>query len=243
MAFDLSLLSQLLPLAGAGAQGYMAGDQQALQAQQIKQVMALREAEEMRSRELHPLRIQAQQQNMQQSEQLFPEQLEGAMQGNIMQRLGIRGQEQQVDQTGGMLAQMMGQVQPGFQGEAAAPYGQQLDLLRLFAQRKAAEEATKRKGMLTGGEAMGQETKLLKLYQDTLRLGTPKDMFDYVMANEPEMAQALSGHAATGDRNAFAAALAAQIKARYGYDVGRPAQSNGGPSYLQGMAPPVINFR
>jgi hypothetical protein len=57
--FDLSILSSLLPAAGAGASGFMEGQQQAIAANQAKQAMYLAEQEERRRQTLFPKQVRA----------------------------------------------------------------------------------------------------------------------------------------------------------------------------------------
>ena len=249
MAVDLSILSGLLGLAGSGAQGYMQGHQQAVAMQQMRQVMALREAEEMRAQALHPVRLAGARQEQDQARQSFPLMQESRGLANTAAAQMNLGRAQQLDPIGEMLGGSLESVfgknesgQPNFPVDPRAPFGQKMEIATLFGQGQRAAEATKRKGLLTGGEAQKQEKDLLRLYYDTVKLGTPREMFDYVLAADPQMANALQSAGATQDRNAFAQALRAQIKARYGYDVGQ-SSANPGPSYLQGLPAPVINFQ
>jgi len=55
----LDLLGSLLPMAGAGASGFMEGQQQAIAANQAKQEMYLREQQEKRTQKLFPKQLRA----------------------------------------------------------------------------------------------------------------------------------------------------------------------------------------
>ena len=235
-------LGQLIPLVGAGAQGYMQGSQAKLAQDQIRQLMALRDAEELRTGQLHPVRMAAAQQDISQSRDLFPSQLEGAGLKNMLGRqeadLGARMQGMGSPSLEAFLEQNVGGEFGGLTED------QQWKGAGLVRSLELGREATRRKGMESGAERNSMEGRLLRLYNDALNKSTPKEAFDYILNADPEVAAAVQGHASTGDRRAFMEALRVEIKRRYGYDVLRSSMGAGrsSPSYLEGLPAPQITF-
>lgn len=96
----LDLLAQLLPIAGAGAQGYMQGSDLALQHQQMKQIMAMKEAEEMRAKTMFPIQHQAAQVGLQSAEGdlAYNQRLRGEVSPELQEFMGRAGKGVTEDQ-------------------------------------------------------------------------------------------------------------------------------------------------
>lgn len=182
---DLSVLSQILPMAGAGASGFMQGNQQGMEMKQLKQIMAMREANEMRATLRHPEEMRsmkginaARELDTEQSRAAFP----------VMQR----GRELAVKNT----EHMYGPSDPGLNAMIKDQYGYNVppeamhsDVMAMIpgmnSQRSQAA-MTYRAGMPKAGSDPHKRFDRLMAMRKSIR-DNPSDMATILQSADPEI--------------------------------------------------------
>lgn len=214
----LDLLAQLLPMAGAGAQGFLQGTQKRDQHDQLRQLMALKEAEEMRTQVQFPKQMRAMDQDYAYNAQTQPEKLKQLQLSNTSAALLAQMQGHQAGPTGQRVSDVIKGLSPSFPVDENMPYHQTMDFYGMFNQGERANAVANIRRQPTGAQQDQTKVRLLKQWGDIQRFQTPKQIFDYAIGADPEIAAAIQSAPVTAGTQELLLIIKKELK-KLGVDV------------------------